>query len=252
MTTRAVRATLADILPLRLLFLQESNCQIRYDACHARGWSDSYLLQIDEAVVGYGAVKGQAIPDRDTIFEFFVVPPFRSHTNALFGDLLSASGASFIECQSNDASLSPLLATFAQDISSDVILFADDHVTEHAIPGALVRPRREEDSPFEHAVEPVGDYVLELGGDVVATAGFLLHYNPPFADLFMEVTPNRRQHGYGTFILQEVKKACYLSGRVPAARCDRQNVASKATLLRAGMRICGEMRLGRVTSRPPL
>ena len=43
MTLEAVPANLAEIQNLRALFLQESNCQIRYDACHARAWSDSYF-----------------------------------------------------------------------------------------------------------------------------------------------------------------------------------------------------------------
>ena len=32
------------IQPLRSLFLQESNFQIRYDACHWRGWADEYVF----------------------------------------------------------------------------------------------------------------------------------------------------------------------------------------------------------------
>jgi predicted acetyltransferase len=59
------------------LFLQETNFQIRYDACHARGWTDSYLLKIDDVAVGYGSIKWQQRADRDTIFEFFVIRPFR-------------------------------------------------------------------------------------------------------------------------------------------------------------------------------
>jgi len=35
------KTELASILPLRALFLQESNFQVRYNACHERGWSDS-------------------------------------------------------------------------------------------------------------------------------------------------------------------------------------------------------------------
>ena len=84
MAVSAERAELRDILPLRALFLQERNVQIRYDARHERGWSDSYLLVHDGARVGYGSVMGREIPDRDTIFEFFVVPPFRKRARALF------------------------------------------------------------------------------------------------------------------------------------------------------------------------
>jgi GNAT superfamily N-acetyltransferase len=99
---------------------------------------------------------------------------------------------------------------------------------------------------FEHRIEPVGDYVVELNGEVVATGGFSLHYNRPFADLYMEVREDRRGRGIGSFLVQELKKECYLAGRVPAARCDLRNAASRATLIKAGLRVCGFMLTGRV------
>jgi RimJ/RimL family protein N-acetyltransferase len=44
-----------------------------------------------------------------------------------------------------------------------------------------------------------------------------------------------------------VKKARYHAGCVPAARCDLRNTASRATLAKAGMRVCGFVLTGRVT-----
>ncbi|HYM09188.1 MAG TPA: GNAT family N-acetyltransferase [Bryobacterales bacterium] len=243
---RAAKAELHDIQPLRALFLQENNFQIRYDACHERGWTDSYLLKIDEAEIGYGSIKGRERADRDTVFEFFVIHPFRKHSSVLFGELLSASGAKYIECQSNDMLLSSMLYEFSRDISANVVLFGDHAVTGHAIPGAVVRRRRDNDQVFEHRVEPVGDYVVALAGEVVATGGFMLHYNRPFADLYMEVRENCRGRGFGSFLLQELKKECYLAGRVPAARCEIRNTASRAALIKAGLRVCGFMLTGKI------
>lgn len=246
MVEKASKSDLKVIEPFRRLFLQENNFQIRYDACHHRGWADSYLLISEGLAVGYGAVKGQEIPDRDTVFEFFVVKPFRNRSNRLFEQLLAASRARYIECQSNDLLLSSMLYQFSASVKSDTILFEDHGVTHHTIPGAHVRPKRDDDSIFPHTTEPVGEYVVELNGDVVATGGFLLHYNMPFADLYMEVREECRCRGLGSFLLQEVKKECYLAGRVPSARCGLANTASQATLIKAGLRICGFMLLGEV------
>ena len=113
-------------------------------------------------------------------------------------------------------------------------------------PGAVFRSRRDDDRLFDHTVEPVGDYVLELQGEVVATGGFLLHYNRPFADLYMEVEKNHRRKGVGCFLVQEIIKQCYLASRAPAARCGLQNTASRATLTKAGLRVCGFMLMGDV------
>lgn len=244
MKFKAHKTNLQAILPLRHLFLQETNFQIRYNACHERGWTDSYLLTIDDVEVGYGSIKGQEIADRDTIFEFYLIPPFRKFSSHLFAELIAASGARFIECQSNDLLLTSMLYEYSQNINADVVLFEDNVATEYMISGVVFRPKKENDSIFEHKVEPIGEYVLELEGEAVATGGFLLHYNMPFADLYMEVKENFRRKGFGGYILQELKKACYLAGRVPAARCSIQNKASRVALLRAGLKVCGFMLKG--------
>jgi GNAT superfamily N-acetyltransferase len=246
MIAKAVKAKLEDIVPLRALFLQESNFQVRYNACHERGWTDSYLLSVDGEVEGYGAIKGQEIAGRDTVFEFYLAPALRRLSPMVFAELLVASEAKYIECQSNDPLLYAMLFEFAHDINSDTVLFADQTVTTLEVAGAVVRPRRNDDQVFDHRVEPMGEYVLELRGEIVATGGFMTHYNPPFADLYMEVKPDCRGRGYASFILQEVKKACYAAGKVPAARCPIANKASRGALLKAGMKVCGFMLMGRV------
>jgi GNAT superfamily N-acetyltransferase len=248
MTTalRAITAELKDIQAFRGLFLQETNVQIRYHACHERGWTDSYLLTVDDVQVGYGAIKGQERSGRDTVFEFFVIRSLRKLSRLLFRELLATSAARYVECQSNDPLLSSLLFECSRDISANAVLFEDHAVTEHVVPGALVRPRRDDDRIFEHKVEPVGDHVVALGEEVVATGGFMLHYNMPFADLYMEVREDCRGRGLGSFLLQELKKECYVAGRVPAARCALQNEASRATLIKAGFRVCGFMLKGTV------
>ena len=248
MNAAATKVGLADIQRLRTLHLQESNCQIRYNARHERGWTDSYLLTVDDVQVGYGAIMGQELDDRDTVFEFFVPPSFRKLSGLLFHELLEASHARYIECQSNDALLSALLFEFAEQISANVVLFEDHAVTEYVVPGAVVRRRRESDQVFEHKGEPVGDYVLALAGEIVATGGFMLHYNPPFADLYMEVREGDRRRGLGSFLIQELKRECYLAGRVPAARTDLGNMASRRTLCKAGLMACGFMLRGKTRS----
>jgi GNAT superfamily N-acetyltransferase len=240
---------LSRIQSLRALFLQEARFQVRYNACHERGWTDSYLLTSGGDEVGYGSIKGQEVADRDTVFEFYVIPPFRRHASQLFDRLLSASSAGFIECQSNDALLSSMLFEFARDINADVVLFEAHAATSLVCPGAVFRPRRSGDRIFEHTVEPVGDYVLELHGEVVATGGFLTHYNKPFGDVYMEVEQQHRRKGAGSFLVQEIIRRCYLAGLVPAARCGLENIASRATLTRAGLRTCGFMLKGHVRRR---
>jgi len=48
-TISVTKTSLNEILPLRNLFFQENNFQIRYNACHDRGWTDSYIVMPDNA-----------------------------------------------------------------------------------------------------------------------------------------------------------------------------------------------------------
>jgi GNAT superfamily N-acetyltransferase len=199
--------------------------------------------------IGYGSIKGnENISDRDTLFEFYIMPSFRKLSSGAFLELLQSSKANFIECQSNDILLSSLLYEFGQNISSEVILFEECFTSNLKVENILFRKRNGDDVVFEHKGEPVGDYVLQRENDIVATGGFLLHYNMPFADLYMEVKEQCRRQGLGSYLIQELKKQCYLSGRVPAARSGIENIASRATLLKAGLRIAGYVLLGQVKS----
>jgi hypothetical protein len=67
----------------------------------------------------------------------------------------------------------------------------------------------------------------------------------------METQADARRRGYASLLLQEVKKACYEAGRVPAARTSLDNYGSRAALTKAGMRICGFMLLADVIAPLP-
>lgn len=240
MNLQTCQSELSKILPYRDLYLQAMNRQIRFNACHERGWSTLYMFMLDGAPIGYAAIKGKnELSDRDCIFEFFLLPAQRKLASLAFQQLIEFTQATYIECQSNDGFITPLLYEFAEQIRTEVILFEDQQITDLKIPDATFRHYTDDDKVFEHQSEPPGDYVLVSNNKVLATGGFLLHYNRPFADLYMEVQMDYRGKGLGSYLLQEVKKACYLAGRVPAARCNLENKASRACLEKAGMGVCG-------------
>ena len=226
MVFEAVPVILEEIQSLRSLFLHESHCQIRYDACHRRGWTDSYLLAVNGKAVGYGSVKGEERRIAIGSSSFTSSQRIENRRAGCFWHCF-ASKCRLVESQTNVPLLTALLHEFATEIATDTILFEDESVTEIVIPGAIVRPRSNEELLFEHGDEPEGSHVLEFEGELVASGGFLLHYNLPFADLYMEVRADRRRRGFGAFLVQEVKRQCYLSGRVPAAHCNHQNEASR-------------------------
>jgi GNAT superfamily N-acetyltransferase len=139
-----------------------------------------------------------------------------------------------------------MLYDCATEIESDRVLFHDAMTTQLVVPGARFRgvAPADNDRIFAHRVEPVGSWLVEHEGAIVATGGIGLHYNPPYGDLFMEVDEPFRRRGFGSYLIQELKRACYEMGRIPAARCDVKNAASRATLQKAGLLPCARMLTG--------
>jgi GNAT superfamily N-acetyltransferase len=231
---------------LRDLYRQEMSCQIIHDSWHGRGWTDSYLLRLNGRIVGYGLVGGVRADPKDVITEFYVLPIHRAAALPLFRQLAAVSHAKTIEVQTNDGLFTLMLYDCASRIESDTVLFHDALTTSLAAPGVAFRRVAEADQGrvFPHMREPVGDWVLEAGGEVAATGGILFHYNVPYGDIYMEVAEPYRRRGYGSYLVQELKRTCYEMGRIPAARCNAANVASRATLQRAGLLPCARILTG--------
>ena len=247
MKIEIIKSSISAIAWLRGRFLAENQFQIRYDACHARGWADEYLIRIDQLDVGYVSVKGlDELADRDTVFEVFLIPEYRNKSSFIFREALALINVPYIECQTNDTLTTSVMFEFAYEIRSKVILFDDDFQTGHGLDGLVFRRYQPGDDVFGKEPGKEGQYVLIKDDHIIADGGFLTHYNFPFADLYMEVAVNHREQGYGSFILQEIKKECYQAGRVPAARCNISNPASKGALLKAGMKVCGYMLSGKM------
>ena len=60
----------------------------------------------------------------------------------------------------------------------------------------------------------------------------------------MEMAEPLRRRGYGSYLIQELKRVAYEMGKVPAARCNVTNAASRATLQKAGMLPCARVLTG--------
>jgi GNAT superfamily N-acetyltransferase len=227
-----------EILPLRELYRQEMNCQIIHDSLHGReGWTLPYLIESDGDPAGYGSIAvGGPWAGTRTLFEFYVVERQRSRFFEAFDALRDASRADAIETQTNDVMLTAMLHTWAHDVVSEKIIFEDRLTTAYRVPGAVLRKR-----------EPDGDWMLlEVGGEVAATGGILYHYNRPYGDIWMEVAEAFRGRGFGTYLVQELKRICREGGNVPCARCNTDNVASRQTLQKAGFVPCAHILCGKL------
>jgi GNAT superfamily N-acetyltransferase len=246
MNIEVSRVPADDIAPLRELHRQEMNCQITHDSFLRRGLSDSYLLRMDGRVAGYGLVANRYDPD--TVDEFYLSRAYRASALPLFRQLIEVSGATKIRAQSNDRLMLLMLYDCAANITTDTILFEDAFTSHLTCPTGVFRKVGEADRAhlFEHKSEPVGDWMIESEGIPVATGGLLFHYNPPYGDIFMEVHPSYRRRGFGSYLVQELKRIAYEMGKRPAARTGVSNVASRAAMQKAGLLPCGRILVGEV------
>ena len=246
MTIQVERAEYRDVEALRGLYRQEADCQIIADSLLARGLADPYLIMVDGRVGGYGGVRNRYDPDR--VMEFYTLPSLRGFALPMFREFLTVSGATTIQAQTNMPLMLLLLYDCAHNITTHNILFEDAFTSHLDCLRARFRPAMPQDNNlFAHHSEPVGDWLVEAEGVVVATGGFLSHYNPPYGDVFMEVSEPARQQGIGSYLVQELKRVCYEAGKKPAARCDPANVASRRTLQKAGFLPCGRLLVGEVS-----
>src|SRR5687768_9668257 len=238
-----IKTDLESIHPFRVMFLHENNFQFVCDKCHYYGWSTDYLFKINDTIIGYGCVWGtNKREDRDTIFEFFLLPPYRNIATRVFKAFIAATNTIYIECQSNDLLLSSMCYEFSSQIVTEALLFEECVETHLYIDGVTFGRKAYDDSnPAHH-----GGFFLAYNGEEVAEGGHLSNYNKPYSDIYMDVKDGHRGKGYGSLIVQELKKDVYKIGRVPAARCDTNNAASKATLLRAGFKVCGARLKGHI------
>ena len=124
----------------------------------------------------------------------------------------------------------------AKNINAEAILFETSFETAFSIEGAEFVKNRKSDE--------WDAYSIQKDEETVATGGFIWNYNFPYIDIYYEVKENFRRQGYGALIMQELKNEAYRLNRKPAARCNVNNQASKALLLKAGMQVCGYIIIG--------
>ncbi|MES1147301.1 MAG: GNAT family N-acetyltransferase [bacterium] len=243
MATAVRKANLNDVVELREQYRLEANCQIVRYTNLSRGFAYPVVVEDSGRVAAYSVIR--TTDDLDTLIEFYAHPPMANYLE-LARQILKFSGAQLIEAQTNIPGMVAVLKEFGSGVEVGPTLFAKGENSKLEVLGATFRPRRPSDVLFPHTTEPEGEWVIECRGTVVATGGYFSHYNPPYVDLYMEVEPGSRRKGFGSFLLQELQKDCAVKQRIPAARCNANNVASAACLQRAGMVIFGHINTAHV------
>lgn len=231
---------------MRDLYRHELDCQIVHDSAHYReNCFQSYLILSADEVMGYGSIWiGEYWMAKGSVYEFYLLPRYQARLFSVFEDFLRELAPSRIYAQTNDRFLGTLIFDYTRDLVVEHILFSAGVDTRHTAPDTVFRRLRAEEPVFAHQVEPVGEWGLEREGRIIATGGVACHYNRPYGDIFMEVDAAFRRRGFGSFLVQELKKSCYQAGSLPAARCKPGNIASRKTLEAAGFVPCGRLMSG--------
>ena len=142
-----------------------------------------------------------------------------------------------------------MLHAYGRGIVSEKIVFEDKSATFFSRNGATLRRESSDSADRSCIAQRQGGttWKLEAEGAVIATGGINFHYNPPYGDIYLDVSEGFRRQGWGAYFVQELKRITYELGQVPCARCNTTNVASRMTLQRAGFVPCGHILLGSVS-----
>jgi GNAT superfamily N-acetyltransferase len=252
MTISVRQVELPEIASLRDAFRAEMNCQIVHDSIHVRpGWTREFLLADGDSAIGYGSVAvAGPWQNRPTVYEFYVMPEQRSRAFPLFDAFLAESLPQAFEVLTSDTLSTTMCLTFARDIGTERIVFRDHVTTTHTVTGATLK-RVTSVEEIRTAIaerQGGGEWVVESDGVVVARGGLLFHYNIPYADVYMDVDESSRRRGIGSYLVQELKRACYEMGAIPCARCSTSNGASRRTLQKAGFTPFAHILFGSIDS----
>jgi GNAT superfamily N-acetyltransferase len=244
----AILVTADEVRPWRELHRAEMNCQIVLDSWLGRRWVDPYALRLAGEMVGYalvGEVRGE---NKTLVTEFYVQPAHRAAALDLFRAFVAASGATRFEVQTNDRLFTLMAYDCGAEIECPVVLFEAALDTHLEVPGATFRKftRADAGRVLGRTNDEPDEWLVEADGEIVAAGGVLFHYNPPYGDIYMEVAEHHRRQGYGSFLVQELKRAARELGKIPAARCNATNEASRRTLEKAGMLPCARVLTGRI------
>lgn len=247
MKIEARRVPASEIDPLRQAYRAEARSQIIYDSFLPRWLADAYALSIDGRVVGYGALANRYYPRH--IVEFYLAPAYRIDALEIFRELLAHTRATHVRAQTNMPLMTRMLFDTTKNISAEKVLFADGPAPAQLAPpdGAKFRHITEaEAEAFSKQQEVLTEWILEASAGIVATGGYLTHYNPPYADIFMAVGDAGRRKGFGAYIVQELCRVVREAGKIPAARCDPEVIGSRRALERGGLVVCGHLAFGEV------
>jgi GNAT superfamily N-acetyltransferase len=269
MKIEARRVPAEEISAMREAYRAEAGCQIIYDSFLPRGHADAYAVSIDDRAVGYGALANRYYPRQ--VIEFYVVPEARIDALEMFRRLLAVTRATHVRAQTNIPFMTRMLFDTTKNIAAEKVLFTDNSAHAATIAAMAESARRAsaqphlpqipapEGSVFRHITEAEAEqfskvqevltnWVLQINGEIVATAGYLTHYNPPYADIFMAVADTARRRGYGGYIVQEISCVARNEGKIPAARCDTTAEGSRRALERGGLVACGHLVFGEVAT----
>jgi GNAT superfamily N-acetyltransferase len=248
MTVNARASQLSEIAALREQYRKEMNCQIIHDSIHGRpGWTQEYVLDLNGTPIGYGSVAVNGPwRDKPALYEFYVQREQWMQVFDLFASLLAVCGAKIIETQSNDRILTVMLHTFGRNLRAGSVLFEDAFHTSYGPVGAGFRAAATDDTEAlrQYDLDDGAGWVATMNDEIAGAGDVLYHYNRPYGDVYMKIAEPFRRRGLGAYLVQELKAVCRAGGRVPAARCNVQNLPSRKTLQKSGFVPCGNIVTG--------
>lgn len=213
------------------------------------GNSKLYEIIYNKKIVGHFSVTAHK-----TLVEFYVLKEYYMYSEEIFKYILCSDMVADAEVSTKQHEFLSLCLDFQRGIRVSSYLFTDamkiNYKLNHyknlcfrlAKYSDIEGLKNKCESAFEGYYEGLiaNDQLFVLyDGDILLGMGefrIIKMEHGEFGDIGMVVAPEHRRKGVGTYIITKLVEQCYKNNVSPMAGCDSENIASKNTLMKAGLK----------------
>lgn len=211
------------------------------------GNSTCYEISYNKKIVGHFFVDSHK-----TLVEFYIFKDYYIYSQEIFKYIIESDMVENAAVSTRQSEFLSLCLDFQKSLYVSAYLFTDADNKKHELyhcenlsfrlakKGDIkVINNKCESRPQEYYEELIRNeqlFVLYEGDILLGIGEFRINrtHSGQYADIGMVVAEEHRRKGFGTYIIIQLKEHCYRKKLKPMASCDRYNVASKNTLLKAG------------------
>lgn len=203
-----------------------------------------------ERLIGYTSIGAD-----NELLQFYLSPKYLLKSESIFEDFIKKMNIKNGIVGTNNLCYLSVALNFVKELSIGTYLFRDHYEVDIEEKEGIIKECQEKDidrivNMYHHSMGAPKDWLssyigglikrreiffLEDKGTVIGTCEVRKSItSPEFADIGMVVSPEYRNQGYGTYLLDTAKRKAIESGRTPICSCEKSNIGSIKSIHNCG------------------